>query len=144
MSLRLFLTALATALLVNSSEFSVLAGQPGSPPAKERANQERLPVLVQQVYPVADLVLFPATTLDPRLPPGASGVPKPAVSPSDQAARLVQLITDLVPSQKWTKGGGPGSIEYHPSAMALSVWQTPDVQEQVHDLLTALRRLNEV
>src|SRR5262249_26046640 len=39
--------------------------------------------------------------------------------------------------------GGPGHVEYFPLAMALVVTQTPDVLEQIDELLTALRRLQD-
>ena len=39
--------------------------------------------------------------------------------------------------------GGPGHIEYFPLAMALVINQTPDIQEQIAELLAALRRLQE-
>ncbi len=37
--------------------------------------------------------------------------------------------------------GGPGTIDFHPMTNALVVNQTPDIQDQVQDLLNALRRL---
>ena len=40
--------------------------------------------------------------------------------------------------------GGPGTIDYHPLTMSLIVNQTPDVQEQVADLLIELRRLQDM
>ena len=39
--------------------------------------------------------------------------------------------------------GGPGTIEYYPLGMALVINQTPDIQEQIADLLDALRRLQD-
>jgi type II secretory pathway component GspD/PulD (secretin) len=39
--------------------------------------------------------------------------------------------------------GGPGTIDYFPLTMALVVNQTPDIQEQIQDLLASLRRLQD-
>ena len=39
--------------------------------------------------------------------------------------------------------GGPGTIDYHPLTMGLVVDQTPDIQEQIVDLLDSLRRLQD-
>jgi Flp pilus assembly secretin CpaC len=66
-----------------------------------------------------------------------------------QAARntleesLIQLITRTVAPQSWSDMGGPGTLDYHPMTMALVVNQTPDIQDQVADLLAALRRLQD-
>ena len=40
--------------------------------------------------------------------------------------------------------GGQGTIEYFPMTLSLVINQTPDIQEQVFDLLQALRRLQDV
>src|SRR5262249_53126048 len=37
--------------------------------------------------------------------------------------------------------GGPGTIEFHPMTLSLTINQTPDIQDQIQDLLSALRRL---
>jgi type II secretory pathway component GspD/PulD (secretin) len=56
---------------------------------------------------------------------------------------LIQLITHTVAPQSWSDMGGPGTIDYNPMTMALVVNQTPDIQDQVADLLAALRRLQD-
>ncbi len=72
-----------------------------------------------------------------------------AYTESRQAARntleesLIQLITRTVAPQSWSDMGGPGTIDYHPMTMSLVVNQTPDIQDQVADLLAALRRLQD-
>jgi type II secretory pathway component GspD/PulD (secretin) len=60
-----------------------------------------------------------------------------------QEASLIQLITKSVAPRTWADNGGTGTIDYHPLTKALVVNQTPDVQEQIEDLLGALRRLQE-
>jgi type II secretory pathway component GspD/PulD (secretin)/tetratricopeptide (TPR) repeat protein len=58
--------------------------------------------------------------------------------------QLMDLITNTIHPESWSKVGGPGTIDYYPLGMALVVTQTPDIQEQVADLLQALRRLTDL
>lgn len=57
---------------------------------------------------------------------------------------LMDLITNTIHPESWSKVGGPGTIDYYPLGMALVVNQTPDIQEQVAELLSALRRLTDL
>jgi type II secretory pathway component GspD/PulD (secretin) len=57
---------------------------------------------------------------------------------------LIRLITNTIAPQSWSDVGGPGTIEYYPLGMALVINQVPDVQEQVQELLDALRRLQDL
>lgn len=57
---------------------------------------------------------------------------------------LINLIQNTVAPDSWSNVGGPGSIQYFPLGMALVVNQTQDVQEQVQDLLAALRKLQDL
>jgi hypothetical protein len=83
--------------------------------------------LVQQTYSVADLV-----------------IPVAGKSPTTTSEeQLIQLITSTIAPDSWVDMGGVGTIEYFPNTMALIINQTPDVLEQVQDLLAALRRLND-
>jgi type II secretory pathway component GspD/PulD (secretin) len=56
---------------------------------------------------------------------------------------LIKLITGTVAPQSWASVGGQGTIDFYPLGMALVINQTPDIQEQVSDLLQALRRLQD-
>lgn len=57
---------------------------------------------------------------------------------------LINLIQNTVAPDTWSNVGGPGTIQYFPLGMALVVNQTQDVQEQVQDLLAALRKLQDL
>jgi type II secretory pathway component GspD/PulD (secretin) len=57
--------------------------------------------------------------------------------------QLIRLITSTIAPQSWDSMGGHGTINYFPLGMALVINQTPDIQEQVADLLAALRRLQD-
>jgi hypothetical protein len=101
------------------------------PPSSEAAPAQKQ---VRCVYPVADLIIPIAGT-----PSNSDGKQQ-----ATQEDRLIQLICATISPQSWSQMGGPGSIDYFPIGMALVVCHTPDVQEQIADLLAALRRLQDV
>jgi type II secretory pathway component GspD/PulD (secretin) len=57
---------------------------------------------------------------------------------------LIKMITSTIKPETWSEMGGQGTIEYYPLGMALVVSQTPDIQEQIAELLQALRRLQDL
>ena len=57
---------------------------------------------------------------------------------------LINLIKNSIKPDSWDSLGGTGTIDYFPIGQALIVNQTSDIQEQVADLLQALRRLQDV
>lgn len=57
---------------------------------------------------------------------------------------LIKLITTTIAPESWAEMGGKGTIQYYPLARGLVVNQTQDVQEQIADLLAALRRLQDL
>jgi type II secretory pathway component GspD/PulD (secretin) len=57
--------------------------------------------------------------------------------------QLMKLITSTIQPKTWSEMGGPGTIEFFPLTMSLVINQTPDIQEQITDLLAALRRLQD-
>jgi type II secretory pathway component GspD/PulD (secretin) len=59
------------------------------------------------------------------------------------AEQLISLIKSAIAPKSWSDVGGQGTIDYHPFTMSLVVNDTPDIQEQVADLLDALRRLQD-
>jgi type II secretory pathway component GspD/PulD (secretin) len=56
---------------------------------------------------------------------------------------LIKLIQTSVAPTSWDSMGGQGHIEFFPLGGALAINQTPDIQEQVKELLDALRRLQD-
>jgi hypothetical protein len=78
------------------------------------------------VYPVADLLRH------------VRGKAKTA-----EAENLIQLICRTISPQSWSEMGGTGTIDYHAASRSLVVNHTPDVQDQVADLLASLRRFTE-
>jgi hypothetical protein len=116
---------LATALLAAG----VLAA--AAPPAPAQCTKA-----TTRPFAAADLVI-PAPKVKVCPPTGAE---------APQATRendLINLIVSTVSPQTWQQNGGTGSIAYEPVTMSLVINQTPDVQEQVADLLAALRRLQD-
>jgi type II secretory pathway component GspD/PulD (secretin) len=147
MPARLF-TACLAALLAAAAP--ALAASP-APPGK----------LVTVTYQVADLVvpvddaprtvaLHPASpcqptscgTSAPKCTGAACGAHAPE-GPKTMEDQLIKLIRTTVAPQSWDDMGGPGRIDYYPLSMALVINQTPDVQEQIADLLAALRHLQD-
>jgi type II secretory pathway component GspD/PulD (secretin) len=57
---------------------------------------------------------------------------------------LIKLITSTIDPHSWDAVGGKGTIQYFPLGLALVINQTQDIQEQVQDLLQALRRLQDL
>jgi type II secretory pathway component GspD/PulD (secretin) len=57
---------------------------------------------------------------------------------------LMDLIRGTISPHTWKEMGGRGSVQYYPLGMALIINQVLDVQEQVADLLAALRRLQDM
>jgi type II secretory pathway component GspD/PulD (secretin) len=57
--------------------------------------------------------------------------------------QLIKLVTSTISPKSWSDMGGPGTIDYFPLTMALVINQTADIQEQIADLLAALRRLQD-
>ncbi|MCI0455887.1 MAG: hypothetical protein L0Z62_02765 [Gemmataceae bacterium] len=68
--------------------------------------------------------------------------PKPPGSTIE--AELINLITKTIAPETWSDVGGKGTIQYFPTGLALVINQVQDVQEQVQDLLAALRRLQDL
>jgi type II secretory pathway component GspD/PulD (secretin) len=137
MSARLLPVALTSAALLLAAALPrATAGDPA------HADHPRMEL---RTYAVADLVIpiartaefGPAATPDKEAAPAAN----PAATTED---RLMKLITSAVAPQSWSANGGPGTIDYFPMTMTLVVSQTPDVQEQVADLLATLRRMQDV
>jgi type II secretory pathway component GspD/PulD (secretin) len=61
-----------------------------------------------------------------------------------QEEQLIKLIQSTIAPKSWVEMGGQGVIEFHPLTLSLVVSQTtPDIQEQIQDLLQALRRLQD-
>jgi type II secretory pathway component GspD/PulD (secretin) len=57
---------------------------------------------------------------------------------------LMNLVTNTIAPQSWDSVGGHGHIDWYPVGQALIVNQTPDIQEQIQELLQALRRLQDM
>jgi type II secretory pathway component GspD/PulD (secretin) len=78
----------------------------------------------------------------PSGPMAASSIQTNAVNTLEN--QLIRLITSTIAPNSWSDVGGAGTIQYFPLGMAMVIGQTPDVQEQVADLLEALRRLQDL
>lgn len=100
------------------------------------------PRMVQCVYTVADLIvpLQSSAASEKLLPASAVTAAKAAPLPKTIEDRLIRLIASSIAPMTWNANGGAASIDYYPLGMSLVVTQTPDIQEQVSELLSALRK----
>jgi type II secretory pathway component GspD/PulD (secretin) len=106
---------------------------PDDPPAPKRA-------LVTKVFGVADIVGGPEIKNVFSMRPGqAEGQKVPGETNAD---RLVALVTSMVRPYSWDKMGGAGTAEFYDIGSALVVKNTPEVIQEVGDLLEALRRIS--
>jgi type II secretory pathway component GspD/PulD (secretin) len=81
----------------------------------------------------------------PETPPGAAGAKVKITGPGHTIEdMLIKLITSTIAPQTWADVGGQGTVQYFPLGMALIVNQTQDLQEQIADLLAALRKLQDL
>ncbi|HEY7310903.1 MAG TPA: hypothetical protein VH643_16180 [Gemmataceae bacterium] len=88
--------------------------------------------LNQCVYSVADLLEHK------DLPKKAGILSRKGTSPEQ---RLMDVISNTISPRSWSAQGGIGTIDYFPMTKSLVVNQTVEVQDQICDLLAALRRL---
>jgi hypothetical protein len=104
---------------------------------------------INKIYPVGKL-LWPAEPV--ILPVGnqelflgwAVQTPNgPRLQEDCPEEELISLIRNTIQPMSWCDHGGPGTIDYFPTSQSLVVHQTPDIQEQIADLLAALGRLQE-
>jgi hypothetical protein len=97
-------------------------------------------------YPVADLIV-PIGSGESELAPflcrmkPEHGNRTPGATAEDV---LIRLISETIEPATWRGTGGKGTIQYFPLGQSIVVNQTQDIQEQILDLLAALRRLQEV
>jgi type II secretory pathway component GspD/PulD (secretin) len=102
--------------------------------------------LVTTTYAVADLII-PVDREPRRIAVGPSKAERIAPEKSSPSPTreelLIKLIVDTIQPRSWNGHGGPGTIDYFPLTMSLVINQTPDIQDQVDDLLAALRRLQD-
>ncbi len=57
---------------------------------------------------------------------------------------VVNLIENTIAPNSWERAGGEGRIQYFPLGHALVISQVQEVQEEVFELLKALRRLQDI
>uniref|UniRef100_A0A7C4QX10 Type II/III secretion system secretin-like domain-containing protein n=1 Tax=Schlesneria paludicola TaxID=360056 RepID=A0A7C4QX10_9PLAN len=65
-------------------------------------------------------------------------------APTPDFNTLVDLITTTVAPDSWQEVGGNGSIRHYETTLSLVVRQTQKVHEEIADLLTQLRRLQDL
>ncbi len=72
---------------------------------------------------------------------GGYSPPQPGIKRNTIEHLLMDLIKSSIAPSSWKDMGGPGTVQFYPMGMALVINQTQEVQGEVEDLLSALRRL---
>ena len=143
------------------------AQQPSAPAEQSGRTLQSENVLIERLYPVADLVTPIADNSDLDLhnqvkpsglekltkPSQASPVAMPAtqVPSSDTSAKdvaraktreeeLVNLLITCVDPESWAAKGGRSTIAYHAGCMTLAVHALPAHHERIASILAGLRR----
>jgi beta-lactamase regulating signal transducer with metallopeptidase domain len=94
-----------------------------------------------KVYHVADLIVAVPTIV--AIGEGKRFAPPPVKDAKADFEPLIELIQTTIAPHSWDETGGPGSISAFDTNLSLVVSQTQDVHEQIADLLTQLRRLQD-
>jgi hypothetical protein len=109
-------------------------------PSSQASHHNAADEMVRRSYSVGDLVIPVCGAPEDVCSAACPGMPNSATT----EARLISLITNAVAPESWCAKGGKGTIDYTPLTMTLVVSQTTAVQKQVGDLLTALRKEQDV
>ncbi len=150
-------TFLVADLVIPITDFGRLGSSPLSPwNAPTQTSQPTVPpspiegrMSLQNGTPVGNPSPMYATTYGNNSPNISWGsqptTPAVKVTPPTQTQEqmLIELIKHTIAPRTWSDLGGPGSIDYFPLTMSLVINQTQDIQEQIQDLLQALRRLQD-
>jgi type II secretory pathway component GspD/PulD (secretin) len=136
---------LPAALILAGLVAPAVAQEPSVP---QRCSWSAKDKLVTTTYQVADLVIPvdrepQCIVVGPKKAEKAAPEKPSATSWQTREELLIKLITNAVQPRSWSEMGGPGTIQYFPLTMSLVINQTPDVQDQIADLLAALRRLQD-
>ncbi|MCC7085345.1 MAG: general secretion pathway protein GspD [Pirellulales bacterium] len=83
----------------------------------------------------------PASGVPQNVPFGPGGLQGGSQADFDP---LIDLITGTIATSTWSELGGPGTIDGFDTTLSLVVSQTQEVHEQIADLLTQLRRLQDL
>jgi type II secretory pathway component GspD/PulD (secretin) len=108
-----------------------------APPARAELPKQQL---TRRVYQVFDLVVPPPNDVVVAVDPKTAKMEEAPKSRPTREDKLIRLIEQTIAPGSWSGSGGSGTLDYFPMTASLVVNQTLDVQEQVADLLAALRR----
>jgi type II secretory pathway component GspD/PulD (secretin)/tetratricopeptide (TPR) repeat protein len=128
--------------LPNTSNFTYALERQGN--AQGIVNQGPTPYMNPLSLPGGQQVSPPGGSMSSgtyQPPKGQASTLRPGQTIEDL---LINLIQSTVAPDSWSDVGGKGTVKYFPIGLALVVNQTQDIQEQVADLLSALRRLQEL
>lgn len=122
---------LLTPRLVRQSEESATKAAKDEPAALSRRHPSELSL---RVFSVADL-------LTPIVAKSDVQGSKQGTARQMTAQGLIDLVTAAVAKSTWRGQGGDGAIQFYPLGQGLVVLQRDEVQQEVDQLLTAVRRM---
>lgn len=106
---------------------------------------ERARPWLTRVYAVADLVVPDGNQVVFRSADGTDV--KSDVDPENRKADadpLIELITTTVAPESWDIAGGSGKLSFYEQNLSLVIRANPETHDQIADLLTQLRRLQDI
>jgi type II secretory pathway component GspD/PulD (secretin) len=109
--------------------------------AKTRTKQTapKVVVLVERVYPIADLIVPISEDVSTGDSPAKQAEPAKTLE-----SKLMNLLCSSVAPESWKDNGGLATMQYFPLGMSLVIRQTADVHERIAALLAELRRPHDV
>ena len=129
---RVYGTASENGVVDEQSE--VVAPAPACPEgphcAKGKCSEAKTPFAANEAAPKPRTIVYPVTDL--------LGKGKEACL--DDLDDLVGVIEETIDPRSWASNGGPGTIDYYYRSRALIVNQTPEIHEQIAELLAGLRQ----
>jgi hypothetical protein len=168
MSARVALSALLVSTVLLAGFLSPSGTAQVTPPTKEKPRENINGKPFHKVYQVIDLITPLAANPAPAVSPcpgcatcQSKGMPSPVAlylaethkecctascpktANTTDEDKLLRLIKTTIAPKQWSDAGGPCTAEYWPLTGAVVINAPPDLHEQIMELLSAIRRLEE-
>ncbi|MCA9060342.1 MAG: hypothetical protein KDA85_17655, partial [Planctomycetaceae bacterium] len=134
---------------ISASKLTATLTPQGISLKSEANHQPRQSVESTRVYAVADLVvpvaespviMVPATGIPATIQPATPS----ALAPEYRSGPLINLIRATVSPDSWQNAEGSGQLTFDETTLSLVIRNTAEVHDQVSELLTQLRRIQDI